>query len=87
MVCMVGGPRNPGGSFPAVFKGFGVGNATEEPVLDLLNTLYREGRHRPGKGLNQCYALANAAYLLGAQHRPAHMVRAAIDTLRAAFEN
>ncbi|WP_424578919.1 hypothetical protein [Bradyrhizobium sp. USDA 241] len=56
-------------------------------MLDLLNTLYREGRHRPGKGLNQCYALANAAYLLGAQHRPAHMVRAAIDTLRAAFEN
>lgn len=61
-------------------------NATEEPVLDLLNTLYREGRHRPGKDLNQCYALANAAYLLGSQQQPAHMVRAAIDGLRAAFE-
>jgi hypothetical protein len=43
------------------------------------------GRH-PGKSLNQCYALANAAYLLWAQHQPAHMVRAAIDGLRAAFE-
>lgn len=87
MVRMVGGPRNPGGSFPGVFKGFGVVNATEEPVLDLLNTLYREGRHRPGKSLTQCYALANAAYLLGARQAPAHMVRAAIDQVRAAFEN
>lgn len=56
-------------------------------MLDLLNTLYREGRRRPGKSLNQCYALANAAYLLGAQQVPAHMVRAAIDQVRAAFEN
>jgi hypothetical protein len=63
-----------------------ISNATEEPVLDLLNTLYREGRRRPGKSLNQCYALANAAYLLGAQQAPAHMVRAAIDQVRAAFE-
>lgn len=56
-------------------------------MLDLLNTLYREGRHRPGKNLSQCYALANAAYLLGAQQAPAHMVRAAVDQVRAAFEN
>ncbi|MCA1379440.1 hypothetical protein I6F34_01220 [Bradyrhizobium sp. BRP05] len=56
-------------------------------MLDLLNALYREGRCRPRKSLNQCYALANAAYLLGAQQAPAHMVRAAIDQVRAAFEN
>lgn len=54
-------------------------------MLDLLNTLYREGRRHPGKSLNQCYALANAAFLLGSNHQPAHMVRAAIDGLRAAF--
>lgn len=56
-------------------------------MLDVLSALYREGRSQPRKSLRQCYALADAAHLLGSRHQPAHMVRAAIDGLRAAFGN
>jgi hypothetical protein len=56
-------------------------------MLDLLNALYRQYRHHPGKTLNQCYALADAAYVLGARGVPGCMIRAAIESVRAAFEN
>ena len=56
-------------------------------MLDLLNALYQEGRFMPHKTLQQCQALADAAYVLGSHSMSAHMIRAAIESLRAAFEN
>ncbi|WP_315729852.1 hypothetical protein [Bradyrhizobium sp. SZCCHNRI2010] len=54
-------------------------------MLDLLNSLYQELRFVPGKTLNQCYALNEAAYLIGSGNASAGLLRMAYDALKAAF--
>ena len=92
---MAGGPRNLGGPVIADFledliclAGPPAGSTRmEEPMRDLLNDLYRECSKRSGITPNQSHALAESASVLGSVGVPTMVVRGALQSLRAAFEN